>query len=229
MKTSVIIPALNEEKCIAKVISRIKESKLVDEIIVVDNNSTDKTNEIATAMGVKTIICTKKGKGYAMEAGLKVATGDIVVFVDADIRNYQEGFVDDMLAPILNKKADFVKSSFEREGGRVTELVAKPLLELLFPKLSKYDQPLSGIIAGKKRLLSKIKFEKDYGVDVGILIDIYKLKARIQQVNIGSIKNDSQNWKDLIGMAKQVSTAILKRAEFDKRLNIKAVKRRMES
>ena len=225
MKTSVIIPALNEEKCIAKVIKRIKESTLVDEIIVVDNNSTDKTNEIATSLGVKTIICNKKGKGYAMEAGIKVATGDIVVFVDADIQNYQKGFVDDMITPILNKKADFVKSSFEREGGRVTELVAKPLLELLFPRLSKFDQPLSGIIAGKKKLLSKIKFEKDYGVDVGILIDVYKEKARIKQVNIGKIKNDSQNWKDLIGMAKQVSTAILKRAELGKQLNMKPVKR----
>lgn len=225
MKTSVIIPALNEEKCIAKVIKRIKESTLVDEIIVVDNNSTDKTNEIANSLGVKTIICSKKGKGYAMEAGLKIATGDIIVFADADIQNYQKGFIDDMITPILNKKADFVKSSFEREGGRVTELVAKPLLELLFPKLSKFDQPLSGIIAGKKKLFSKIKFEKDYGVDVGILIDVYKEKARIKQVNIGKIKNDSKNWKDLIGMAKQVSTAILKRADIGKKLNIKTVKR----
>ena len=213
MKTSVIIPALNEEKHIGNVIKRIQKCNLVDEIIIVDNNSTDKTNEIAKSFGVKTFICLKKGKGYAMEQGIKHATGDIIVFVDADIENYKNDFVENMITPILNKKADFVKSTFEREGGRVTELVAKPLLEILFPKLAKYDQPLSGIIAGKKKIFDKIEFEKDYGVDVGILIDVYKQNAKMQQVSIGKIKNDSQNWKDLIGMSKQVSMAILKRVD----------------
>lgn len=219
MKISVILPALNEEKNIAKVLKVIQESKNIDEIIVVDNNSTDNTGLIAKEMGAKVILCKKKGKGYAMETGLDVAIGDIVVFVDADICNYKKGFINNLVDPILNKKADFVKSSFTRSGGRVTELVAKPLLEITFPKLAKYDQPLSGIIAGKKRLLKKITFEKDYGVDVGILIDVYKMKAKIKQVNIGHIKNDSQDWKNLIGMSKQVSGAILRRAINYRRIN----------
>ena len=223
MKISVILPALNEEKNIAKVLKVIQESNTVDEIIVVDNNSTDNTSTIAKEMGAKVILCKKRGKGYAMEMGLYAAQGDIVVFVDADICNYKKGFINNLVEPILNKKADFVKSTFERSGGRVTELVAKPLLEITFPKLSKFDQPLSGIIAGKKRLLKRITFEKDYGVDVGILIDVYKTKAKIKQVNIGHIKNDSQDWKNLIGMSKQVSGAILRRAINYKRKRINSI------
>lgn len=146
-----------------------------------------------------------------MEEGIKSATEDIIVFIDGDICNYKKGFINDLVEPILTYKADFVKSSFERSGGRVTELVAKPLLELTFPKLKKFDQPLSGIIAGKAKVFKKITLDKDYGVDVGILIDLYNLKARIKQVNIGKIKNDSQDWKSLIKMSKEVINAIVKR------------------
>ena len=225
MKISVILPALNEEKNIAKVLKNIKENNNVDEIIVVDNNSTDNTGNIAREMGAKVILCKKRGKGYAMEAGLEVAQGDIVAFVDADICNYKKGFINLLTDPIVNKKADFVKSTFEREGGRVTELVAKPLIDITFPKLSKFDQPLSGIIAGKKRLLKKITFEKDYGVDIGILIDMYLNKAKIKQVNIGHITNDSQDWKSLIGMSKQVSGAILRRANISRKLKIRSMEK----
>lgn len=225
MKISVILPALNEEKNIAKVLKNIKENNTVDEIIVVDNNSTDNTSNIAKEMGAKVILCKKRGKGYAMEAGLEKAQGDIVAFVDADICNYKKGFINLLTDPIINKKADFVKSTFEREGGRVTELVAKPLIDITFPKLSKFDQPLSGIIAGKKRLLKKITFEKDYGVDIGILIDVYLSNAKIKQVNIGHIKNDSQDWKNLIGMSKQVSGAILRRANISRKLKIRSMEK----
>jgi glycosyltransferase involved in cell wall biosynthesis len=225
MKISVILPALNEEKNIAKVLKNIKDNNNVDEIIVVDNNSTDNTGNIAREMGAKVILCKKRGKGYAMEAGLEVAQGDIVAFVDADICNYKKGFINLLTDPIVNKKADFVKSTFEREGGRVTELVAKPLIDITFPKLSKFDQPLSGIIAGKKRLLKKITFEKDYGVDIGILIDMYLNKAKIKQVNIGHITNDSQDWKSLIGMSKQVSGAILRRANISRKLKISSMEK----
>ncbi len=221
MKISVVVPALNEEKNIARVIKILKACTLVDEIIVVDNNSTDSTNEIAKSLGVKTILCKKRGKGYAMEMGLKESTGSIVVFVDGDICNYKKGFIEDLVSPILNQKADFVKSSFTREGGRVTELVAKPLLEIAYPKLLKFDQPLSGIIAGKKRLFEKITFDKDYGVDVGILIDVYNLKAKIKEVNIGKIRNDSQDWKALIKMAREVSYAIIKRVDSNRLLMLK--------
>ena len=216
MHISVIIPAFNEEKFIASVIDVVKKCTIVGEIIVVDNNSSDNTSKIAKKCGVITTFCKKQGKGYAMDKGLKLATGDIIVFIDGDICNYQENFIYDLVNPILNGEVDFVKATFERDGGRVTELLAKPLLELTFPELKKFEQPLSGIIAGKSDLFKSIKFDKDYGVDVGILIDVYQKKAKMQQINIGKIINNSQDWHNLIGMSKEVAKAILIRAGFIK-------------
>ena len=148
-KISVVIPAFNEEKDIAIVINTAKKCEYVKEIIVVDNLSTDKTGEIALEEGAKVIKCDKQGKGYAMEKGMKEVTGDIVVFLDADISSYVEDVIYRLAKPIIEKDIDFVKATFEREGGRVTELVAKPLLKLLFPEFQKYLQPLGGMIAGK--------------------------------------------------------------------------------
>lgn len=224
MKISVVIPAYNEEKHIAKVINIVQDCKIANEIIVVDNNSTDNTSIISKEMGARTVFCKKQGKGYAMEMGIKVATGDIIVFIDGDICNYKKGFINDLVEPLLTHKADFVKSSFERTGGRVTELVAKPLLEITFPRLKKFDQPLSGIIAGKTKLFRKIVLDKDYGVDVGILIDFYRMKVRIKQVNIGKIKNDSQDWRNLIKMSKEVSSAIIRRANNNQLPDLESIK-----
>lgn len=211
VRISVVIPAFNEEKFIADVIKVVKSSKVVDEIIVVDNNSSDNTSKIASSCGATVAFCKKQGKGYAMEKGLKLATGDIIIFIDGDICNYKKNFISKLINPIVRNEADFVKATFKRDGGRVTELLAKPLLALIFPELKIFDQPLSGIIAGRVDLFKSITFEKDYGVDVGILIDIYKTKAKMQQVNIGEIKNQSQDWHSLIGMANEVARAILKR------------------
>lgn len=208
---SVVIPARNEEKHIAKVIKNIQKCELVDEIIVINNNSSDKTEEIALQAGAKVYLCKKVGKGHAMALGLKKAHGDIILYADADIDNYKDDFIEKMLKPILEDKYAFVKSTFDRSQGRVTTLVAKPLLELTYPRLTRFHQPLSGIIAGKKELFKKVTFEKDYGVDIGILIDVYKLGAKMTEVDIGKIDNDSQDWRNLVDMSKQVTRAILKR------------------
>lgn len=210
---SVVIPAYNEESTLGQVIDKVRESEMNSEIIVVDNCSTDKTSEIAKAKGVKTIYCSNKGKGYAMEEGLKHTTGDIVIFIDGDLGIYTHDIISLMINPIINEQAEFTKSAFSREGGRVTELVAKPLLELLFDDTCNFEQPLSGIIAGKKEVFNKIAFEKDYGVDIGILLDMINLNVKIQEVHIGRIDNNSQSWSSLSKMAKEVAKAILKRAE----------------
>lgn len=215
-KLSVIIPAFNEQKCIKKVIKLVKKNENVDEIIVVDNNSTDETAEIARNEGVKVLFCKEQGKGYAIEMGLKEAKNEIVVFIDADINNYSEDLIQTLSEPIVNDEADFVKSMFERTGGRVTELVAKPLLDIMFPEIYKFSQPLSGMIAGKKSILSKIEFEKDYGVDIGILLDMVEMDARIAEVHIGTIKNDSQHWKNLEKMSREVMNAIISRYRVKK-------------
>jgi len=212
-KVSVIIPAFNEQKTIAKVIKRIKTTAHIAEILVVDNNSTDKTALCAERAGAKVVFCESKGKGYAMEKGLQEATNDIIVFIDADINNYSSNLIQKLVDPILDGRADFVKSMFDRKGGRVTELVAKPMLRLLFPEIPNFSQPLSGMIAGKKELFNNIIFEKDYGVDIGILLDMILLKVNIEEVHIGTINNFSQDWKNLDKMSYEVMSAIIKRSE----------------
>lgn len=213
-RVTVIIPAYNEESTIKKVINKVRDSEVQANIIVVNNCSTDRTAEIAKLEGAEVIDCNLKGKGHAMEEGMKHVTTDIVMFIDGDLEIYNEDIIKTMTVPIKEKNVDFVKSAFEREDGRVTELVAKPLLELLFPNVV-FKQPLSGIIAGKTEYLNKIVFEKDYGVDIGILLDMINLGAVIEEVNIGKIHNEVQSWQALYKMAKEVANAILKRKNIN--------------
>lgn len=206
---TVIIPALNEENTINGVISLVKQSKLVSEVIVVDDKSLDKTVEISLKSGAKVITGTKLGKGASMRDGLLVAQNEIILFVDADITTYPQNLVELMTLPILNEGFDFVKSYFTRQAGRVTELVAKPLLSILYPEFPQFIQPLSGMIAGKKSFLNQINFEDGYGVDIGILIDMYKLNAKISEVDIGNIENRMQSLEQLGKMSKAVANTIL--------------------
>lgn len=215
-KVSVLIPAHNEEKNLENVINVLKNNnndEIIDEIIVIDNASTDKTHEIAAKAGATVLKCVNQGKGYAMETGLEYAKNEIIVFLDADIDNYDKDLIKTLIKPIIYENADFVKSRFERKGGRITELVAKPLLDITFSNIYKFSQPLSGMIAGKREYFKKVKFEKDYGVDIGILLDMVMLGANIEEVHIGKINNDSQPWIKLEKMSKEVMTAILKRCK----------------
>ncbi len=211
-KVSVIIPVLNEEQTIGGVIELVKKSKYTGEVIVIDDRSEDNTVKEAEKHGAKVYISAVRGKGYSMKEGLLYAKYPILVYLDGDIRNYQEDIVEKLVYPILYEGYDFVKSTFDREAGRVTELVAKPLLGLLFSHLTIFSQPLSGMIAGKKEILQKVNFENDYGVDIGILIDVYNLEAKIKEVPIGKIDNKSKPWQQLGKMSSEVAKAILKRA-----------------
>jgi len=212
MKITVIIPTLNEEATIVEVIRLVKQSELVNEIIVVDDKSIDETVKKAKEENVKVINSTKLGKGASMRDGLLMASGDIVVYLDADITTYPVSIIKTLTDPIIHNNADFVKACFERQAGRVTELVAKPLLSILFPDLADFKQPLSGMIAGRKALLQQINFENDYGVDVGLLIDMHRLGAKIIEVSIGAIKNRMRPLAQLGKMSKEVTKAILKRS-----------------
>lgn len=217
---SVVIPTLNEEASIAGVVGVAKKCKLVDEVIVVDDHSFDNTVDLAKKAGASVIMSTKIGKGASMLDGLLVATNDIIVFIDADIENYGYNLIDMLVKPIIEEDYDFVKSTFERQAGRVTELAAKPLLSLLFPQALVFSQPLSGMIAGKRSFLEKVKFESDYGVDIGILLDMISLGAKIKEVNIGRIENKMKQWQQLAPMAREVSKAILKRARLSPDFNL---------
>ena len=209
---SVIIPALNEEKTIGNVVKFCLADPLVAEVIVVDDRSTDNTVQVAAKSGAKVILSDVRGKGTSMKDGIKQAYNELIVFLDGDIDPYPEKTIRNLIDPILDAKADFVKGAFARNAGRVTELVAKPLLNILFPGLSHFSQPLSGMIAGKKSFFQKVEFFNDYGVDIGILIDMYLMKARVTEVNIGYIENKSKPWEALGKMSKEVSRAIIRKA-----------------
>jgi len=210
---SVIIPALDEEKTIRKVITLVCNSPVVDEILVIDDKSFDNTIKQARLPKVKIYTSPILGKGHSMRDGMLLAKNEVIVYLDADIVTYPGNVVEFLSTPILDDQADFVKSCFDRQAGRVTELVAKPLLSILFPELSKFSQPLSGMIGARKSFLKKIDFENDYGVDIGILLDMHNLGARITEVNIGYIENRMQSWEQLGKMSREVSRSILKRAK----------------
>lgn len=210
---TVIIPALNEANTIVSVIRFCQSEPLVSEIIVVDDTSEDNTVELAREAGARVLISATRGKGISMKEGIDATTNDLVVFLDADIDPYPDQSIHKLVSPLINNEADFVKGSFARNAGRVTELVAKPLLTILFPGLAHFAQPLSGMIAGKKNYFQKIEFFNDYGVDIGILIDMYLMKARVAEVNIGYIENKSKPWEALGKMSREVSRAILSRAQ----------------
>ncbi len=191
------LPALDEETTIGNVIQTLKttlmdEVPLVDEIVVIDSNSTDRTVEIAESLGVPVYkhpdilpeVGSYRGKGEALWKSLHVLKGDIIVWVDTDIANIHPLFVYGLLGPLLRQpQIQYVKGFYQRPikmgekmesfgGGRVTELVARPLLNLFYPELSGVIQPLSGEYAGRRTALEQVPFFSGYGVETGLLIDI---------------------------------------------------------
>ena len=216
-KVTVIIPARNEEKNIKNVIEIARRSLYTSEIIVVNNNSLDNTKYIAEKNGAIVIDCEEIGKGNAMKEGLKKASNEILVFLDADVLNYKDDIIELLTLPIIEEKAEFVKSTFNRiTGGKVTEIAVKPLLKILYPNLYGFQEPLSGMIACKKAILEKVDFDSDYGVDIGIVLDIYNMKIKMKEVNIGEIINMSHEAKTtekMQQMSYEVMKAIIKRSK----------------
>jgi glucosyl-3-phosphoglycerate synthase len=194
---SVCLPTRNEAATVGTVVRRIREdlaerSSLVDEIVVMDSMSTDGTVEAARDAGAavyqdRDILPELEplgGKGDAMWKSLFVLSGDLIVFIDADIRNFDPHFVYGLLGPLLvEDDVRYVKALYERPieesagvaatgGGRVTELVARPLLNLFFPELVAVIQPLSGEYAGTREIFESVPFFTGYGVEFGLLVDI---------------------------------------------------------
>ena len=227
VRISVALPALNEEATIAKVIrairSRLMERlPLVDELVVMDSESTDRTREIARAEGVPVHVHQRvltehgsyRGKGEAMWKSLHVLTGDLIVWCDTDIANVHPKFVYGILGPLLLRpEIQFAKAFYRRPlrvggellatgGGRVTELTARPLLNLFFPELSGIIQPLSGEQGGRRSLLEQLPFFSTYGVETGLLIDT------LQRAGLGAIaqvdmKQRIHRNQDLYALSKQ--------------------------
>ena len=223
LRASVIIPALNEEKNIASVVRYALADAATSEVIVIDDSSIDETAARAAQAGARVVTSTMLGKGRSMRDGLQVANEELLVYLDGDLSALRPGIIGDLARPIAAGNADFVKASFGRGGGRVTELTAKPMLKLFFPELAHFTQPLGGIIAARKSLMQSMQFEEGYGVDVGLLIDAHRAGARIAEVNIGSLKHESQSLQGLSGMAQEVGRVVFDRAKKAGRLTVEQI------
>ncbi len=221
---SVIIPVLNESPTVASVVEFARTSPGVTEVIVVDDGSIDGTPELAAEAGARVVTSTLLGKGASMEDGAWSAHNEIVLFLDGDLSGLAPDLVAKMTAPLAAGTADFVKARFSRRAGRVTMLTARPLLMTFFPELAHIEQPLGGIVATRRSLLRNIRLETDYGVDVGLLLDVAATGARIEQVDIGRVEHDSQSLSILGDMAMQVVRVILDRAARYGRLELQQVR-----
>lgn len=232
---SVVLPALNEETTVASVIDTIHPllGTLVDELIVLDSGSTDETADRARAAGATVIsreqavpeLAPVPGKGEVLWRSLAASTGDIIAFIDSDLINPDPAFVPKLLGPLLTRDGiHLVKGYYRRPlqhggsvesngGGRVTELVARPLLSAMRPDLSSVLQPLGGEYAGTRELMCSVPFAPGYGVEIGLLLDTYdKLGlAAIGQVNLGVRKHRNRPLSDLGVMSRQIVGTMLGR------------------
>ena len=211
-RISVVIPVLNEAETIQSVVAFARRSPLVSEVIVVDDGSIDGTPDLAAGCGARVVTSTLLGKGASMADGLREARSEFILYLDGDLKGLRPDVIERMSRPLLDDKADFVKARFTRAAGRVTVLTARPLLRTYFPELAHFEQPLSGVMSARKSLLQKLRFENDYGVDVGLFIDALRENARLAEVDIGHLEHESHSLDALGEMATQVARTILDRA-----------------
>ncbi|KQS56651.1 glucosyl-3-phosphoglycerate synthase [Geodermatophilus sp. Leaf369] len=235
---SVVLPAKDEERTVGPIVETLlrawtRDVPLVDELVVMDSNSTDATSAVAAAAGARVVhvedvlphLGSVPGKGEALWKSLACTTGDLVVFLDADLVDVDPGFVLGLLGPLLTDPGvGFVKGFYDRPlatteglvptgGGRVTELLARPLLNALWPDLAGVVQPLGGEYAGRRSLLERVPFVSGYGVEFGLLVDLTRLAGieALAQVDLGVRRHGHQSDAALGRMAGQVLQTALAR------------------
>ncbi|WP_329325931.1 glucosyl-3-phosphoglycerate synthase [[Kitasatospora] papulosa] len=223
-RVSVVLPALNEEATVGEIVTVIRRElmekvRLVDELVVIDSGSTDATAEVARRAGARVVhrdsvlprIPALPGKGEVLWRSLLVTTGEIVCFVDADLKDFSADFVSGIVGPLLtDPQVQFVKAMYDRplgdtagQGGRVTELVARPLLNLHWPRLAGFVQPLGGEYAVRRSLLERLPFPVGYGVELGLLVDALHTVGldALAQVDVGVRRHRHQDGQALGRMA----------------------------
>ncbi|MFJ9778591.1 glucosyl-3-phosphoglycerate synthase [Amycolatopsis sp. NPDC101161] len=236
---SVVIPARDEEATVGAIITAIRDELqglLVDEILVVDSHSTDATAEVAAAAGARVVaqdavfpgLPAYQGKGEALWKGVAATTGDLVVFVDGDLHDFTTDYVTGLLGPLLtDPSVAYVKGFYHRPlgteadgGGRVTELVARPLLNMFWPELAGFVQPLAGEYAGRREVLESVPFVVNYGVEIGHLIDLLELRGldALAQVDLGHRAHRHQSTQALGRMSGQIMQTLFDRLEHYGRL-----------
>ncbi|GAB4429322.1 MAG: hypothetical protein OHK0015_13140 [Chloroflexi bacterium OHK40] len=244
---SLALPTLNEEETIGEIIARtrralVEEVPLLDELVLIDSGSDDRTREIAAAHGVPVFIHQEilpqygafVGKGEALWKSLYVLSGDIIAWCDTDIKNFHPRFVYGVLGPLLReRRLDYCKGFYRRPiqfgeriaasgGGRVTELTARPLLNLFYPELSGMLQPLSGEYAGRRSALEAVPFFTGYGVETGLLIDLLEQRGlnALAQVDLLERIHRNQELVPLSKMAFAITQVVIQRMEQRQRVSL---------
>jgi glucosyl-3-phosphoglycerate synthase len=244
-RVAVVLPALNEQETVGDIVAAIRadlveRAPLVDDLVVVDSGSTDRTAAVAATAGARVVgraevlscIRPVPGKGEVLWRGLAATTADVVVFMDADLREFRSSFVTGLLGPLLtDPSVEFVKAMYDRPltagetvlpagGGRVTELVARPLLNLHWPELAGFVQPLAGEYAARRRLLEQLPFPCGYGVEIGLLVDALTLVGldAMAQVDVGVRLHRHQDDASLGRMSSEILQAALERLDRDGRV-----------
>lgn len=235
---SVCLPARNEESTVGHIVGTIRRelverARLVDEIVVIDDASTDATAAAARDEGARVVAESSilpeepagSGKGNALWKSLYVCSGDIVCWLDADIRNFRAHFVTRLVEPLLTDDATmFVKGYYERPlhgepsgGGRVTELMARPVLSHLFPHLADIAQPLAGEYAGRRSALESVPFVEGWGVELGLLIDLAARFGRgaIAQADLAVREHRNRPLDELGAPALAILVTALRRAGLE--------------
>jgi glucosyl-3-phosphoglycerate synthase len=236
---SVCLPARDEASTIGAIITEIDElvgAGLVDEVVVLDDGSTDTTAVVARAAGAAVVSEADvlpeagpgSGKGNALWKSLQACSGDLLCWIDADLRNFRADTVAKLIAPLVaDADTVLVKASYTRSfegaptgGGRVTELVARPLLSLLFPKLADIAQPLGGEYAARRDALEVLPFVEGWGVELGLLVDVVERFGRdaVAQVDLGTREHRNRPVNELAAQSLAIMATALRRAglmQFD--------------
>jgi glucosyl-3-phosphoglycerate synthase len=236
---SVVIPALNEEPTVGKIVGSIREALIerapfIDELVVIDGGSLDATARAARDAGASVFALSDvpeppgvKGKGVALWKAQFVTTGDIVIFIDADIEEFDPRVVTGCAGPLLADPEIYLVKAFYRRplviggrryddsGGRITELMVKPLLRMLLPDLSVVRQPLGGEYALRRDIMEQLPFSPGYGVEIGLLIDLYARYGidRLAQVDVETRIHRNRPIGELGDEATQIARVLLKKVE----------------